>query len=139
MTTSWGALPAEHGAEVAELTRRLHAAGWASHVTVDDLVQSWEQLAGEVGDYVMTIDDYTNDLTARDALAQVLSWASESLGPVLDARIAAADERFRSATQEDRGRAVGRFFRINTRPGWWWRRRPASGPLRAYLDASLDD
>ena len=57
---------------MAELTRRLHAAGWASHVTVDDLLQAWEQLAGEADDYVMTIDDYTNDLTARDAVAQVL-------------------------------------------------------------------
>lgn len=132
-------MPEEHRVEVAELTRRLHAGGWASHVTVDELLQSWEQLASEVNDYVMTIDDYTNDLTAREALAQVLTWASESLGPVLDARIAAADERFRSETQEDGGRAVGRFFRINARSGWWWRRRPASGPLGAYLDASLDD
>jgi hypothetical protein len=129
-------LPEEHRSEAAELTARLRDAGWASQVTVERLLQDWEQLAGEVGNYVLTIDDYTNDLTARDGLDQVLQWASDALGSVLKDRIAPADERFMAATRHDNGQAVGRYFRIERHPGWWWRRRPTTGPLSAYLDSA---
>lgn len=133
--TSFG-VPEEHRSEAAELTARLHDAGWSSQVTVERLLQEWEQLAGEVGDYVATIDDYTNDLTARDALDRILLWASDAFKPVLAKRIAAADERFRTATSDDEGLAVGRYFTIERHPGWWWRRRPTTGPLSTYLDGA---
>jgi hypothetical protein len=129
-------VPKEHRSEAAELTARLHDVGWASQVTVERLLQEWEQLAGEVGHYVLTIDDYTNDLTTRDALDQVLQWASDAFRSVLTERIASADERFRAATRDDDGQAVGRYFRIEKHPGWWWRRRPTTGPLSAYLDSA---
>lgn len=122
------------GEDVDRLTERLHAEGWASHVTVDRLLRGWEQLAGEVADYPATIDDYTNDMTARDALDLLLQWASPELESVLQRRVASADRRFIANTVEDGGAAVGRFFRIANRDGWWWRRRPATGALSDYLD-----
>lgn len=61
-------VPEEHRSEAADLTARLHDAGWASQVTVERLLQEWDRSAGEVSEYVMTIDDYTNDLTSSDAL-----------------------------------------------------------------------
>jgi hypothetical protein len=82
----------------------------------------------------LTIDDYTNDLTGRDALEQVMERASPTLAAVLDERVSAADQRFRSATSDDGGIAVGRYFRIGQHPAWWWRRRPTTGRLGSYLE-----
>lgn len=101
------------GEEADRLTERLHAGGWASHVTVDRLLRGWEQLAGEVVDYPATIDDYTNDMTGRDALELLLQWASPELEPMLQRRVASADRRFIANTVEDGEGAVGRFFRID--------------------------
>jgi hypothetical protein len=55
-------------AELDRLTARLHAEGWADHVSVERLIGGWQQLAREVGDYPLTIDDFTNDVSGRDAL-----------------------------------------------------------------------
>lgn len=32
---------------------------------------------------------------------------------------------------------IGEFHRIVDRSGWWWRRRPRSGPLADYLAAAV--
>ena len=55
-----------------DLTRDLHAGGWASHVTVENLLQAWQDLARGINQYKGTADDFTNDLTGRDALEEVL-------------------------------------------------------------------
>jgi hypothetical protein len=133
-STSGSDLPDQHRAEADDLTRRLHEGGWSSQVSVDGLLRRWEQLAGEAGAYELTIDDYTNDLTTRDALALVLGWASEALRELIFSRVEAADERFRAGTVEDAGEAVGKYYRVVSRSGWWWRRRPTTGTLAAYLD-----
>jgi hypothetical protein len=129
-------VPEGHRAEAAQLTARLHAAGWASHVTIERLLQAWDQLAADVADYPDGIDDYTNDLTGRDAIDQALGWASPALEMVLRQRVDAADARFRAVTVEDGGAAVGRYFGVTGRDGWWWRRRPAGGRLGEWLDAA---
>lgn len=127
-------IPPEHADEAAALTQQLHDQGWASHVTVERLLQQWAQFAGEVDAYELTVDDYTNDLTTRDAIELVLSRCSSQFGawaiPIVDE----ADQRFTDRTVPD-GRAVlGRYFRISEDAGWWWRRRPVRGPLADYLD-----
>ncbi len=134
--TSRFGVPPEHDAEAESLTRRLHEQGWASHVTVGRLLQEWEQLAGEVAAYKLTIGDYTNDLTTRDALEQVIAWASPTFAALLRSRVDRADERFKEATSADGGAAVGRYFRIERHPGLWWRRRPTTGALATYLDGA---
>jgi hypothetical protein len=120
--------------ELDELTERLHAAGWATHVTVPGLLANWKELSGNVDDYRLTIDDYTNDLTSRDALAIVVPWASTGLRDVLAVQIDASDDDFRARTVDDNGVSVGRFFSPRNGDGWWWRRMPASGALAAYLE-----
>jgi hypothetical protein len=128
-------VPTEHSEEASALTQRLHDEGWASHVTVGGLLQGWEQLAAEVASYDATIDDYTNDLTGRDAVELVLDWASEGFRAWADERVTAADQQFRGRTEMDDEGAIGRYFRIENKDGWWWRRRPGGGPLGAYLDS----
>ena len=127
-------IPSDLQSEVDRLTDRLRAEGWASHVTVERLVRSWDTLAAEVSNYAATIDDYTNDVTSRDALQEVVGWASPPLAAALSVPVGLADERFAAATTDDGGAAVGEYFRIAHHAGWWWRRRPTSGPLADYLD-----
>ena len=121
-------------AELERLTARLHADGWSGHVTVERLIRNWQQLAGEVANYPLTIDDYTNDVTGRDALDLVLKWASDGTRQMVGVDVFEADETFKASTFDDGGDAVSAYFRIEDRSGWWWRRRPTTGPLAAYLD-----
>ena len=127
---------AEHERELGELTQRLRDAGWASHVTATRLLESWEKLASEVANYALTIDDFTNDLTGRDGLQLVLGWASPALVEALGQRVDAADHRYRACTTEDGGAALSRYFRSASDPasGWWWHRKPTTGPLAEYID-----
>ena len=122
------------GREDVDAQDRLRDEGWASHVTAENLVRTWEQVAHGLDTYDATIDDYTNDITARDALAEILGWAEPPFRQEVECRIASADRRIRAATVDDAGAAVGRYFRIETKDGWWWRCRPTSGPLAEWLD-----
>lgn len=93
----------------------------------------WSRLSTEVGAYELTVDDYTNDLCSRDYLAEVVRRASVPLGATIEARLAAADDRFRRSTTDDADGRLGRYFRIGPDDAWWWHRRPSTGPLAAYL------
>src|ERR1700680_798123 len=116
-----------------EIGRRLRARGWAAHVTVVRLLQDWQQLGESVDQYASTIDDYTNDLTGRDALEIVVAECHEPLRARVRALIEKADTEFLVRTQEDVGQTLARYFRIRDSAGWWWKRRPVAGPLAEYL------
>lgn len=124
-------------AEFETLSLRLHAEGWSDRVTVERLIVEWKHLSSNVGSYPLTIDEYTNDLTARDAIELVLGWATDAVRSGIGDSIKEADAAFRAATFYDGGIAVGTFFRVDAESGWWWRRRPTSGELGAYLDRVL--
>jgi hypothetical protein len=126
-------VPPEHADEATALTQRLHDEGWSPHVTVGRLLQEWGQLVGEVASYQLTVDDYTNDLTGRDAIDLVLSWCSDQFGAWAKPMVDEADQRFAGRTTPDEAGVLGRYFRISDNAGWWWRRRPVSGPLADYL------
>lgn len=135
MKSASGGIPRERAEKAPLVTQRLHDEGWAWHVKVDQLFQEWGQLAVKVDDYELTVDDYTNDLTARDAITLVLSWCSDQFGTWAKPLVDEADQRFRDRTAPDEG-VLGRYLRISEDAGWWWRRRPVSGPLGDYLDGA---
>ena len=119
-------------AALDEIGRRLRAQGWAEHVTVARLLSDWRALASSVDRYRLTIDDYTNDLVSRDGLELVLAACTP---PLLD-RLRpwdAADREFTERTDADPDEAIGRFYHRDDLSGWWWKRRPSSGPLADYL------
>ena len=124
-------------ATLDEIGRRLRADGWAAHVTVVRLLQDWQALAISADRYVLTVDDFTNDLTARDGLEIVLGWCEGTLHAKLKAPIEQADGEFIARTRDDDGSILGRFYRIDDSAGWWWKRRPAAGPLADYLATSM--
>jgi len=126
---------ASERAVLSEIDGQFRAQGWAEHVTVDWLLQEWRVISEMVGQYSLTIDDYTNDLTGRDGLEFVLANCQGPLRAKLEADITRSDEIFLAGTEEDATESLGQFFRIDASSGWWWRRKPATGALADYLSA----
>jgi hypothetical protein len=116
-----------------QISSRLRAQGWAKHVTVESLLRDWQKLSVSVDRYPMVVEDYLNDLTARDGLEIVLADCPEVLRPKVEHAIGEADKEFFARTQADLERTLERCFRIDELSGWWWRRRPAAGPLAEFL------
>jgi hypothetical protein len=116
-----------------EIDKGLRSQGWATHATVAWLLQEWQALSVSVDQYALTIDDYTNDLTARDGLKIAVATCPEPLRSKLMLSIELADGEFIARTHEDAGRTLGRYFRIDEASGWWWRRTPTAGQLAEFL------
>jgi hypothetical protein len=119
--------------QVQRIEAGLRDEGWADHVSLAREFCVWARLSEEVNTYTATVDDYTNDLCSRDYLAEVASRASNDLRTTIEDHLAPADEAFRASTVEDTDGRLGRSFRIQREDGWWWHRRPTSGPLAEYL------
>jgi hypothetical protein len=131
------ALPSFTTSELAVLDKiehQLRADGWADRVTVPYLLQRWQKLSSSVDRYMLTVDDYTNNLCARDGLEIVLAGCQEPLRAKLRLVTEEADKEFLAKTQEGVGHALGRYFRIGQSSGWWWKRTPATGPLAELLN-----
>lgn len=83
------------------IRRMLRARGVADHVVqggLEGLVAAWEHTAAAIEQgYALTLDDYLNELDARQILEVVLRASPEPDGPLLD-RMRAADARVRAAT-----------------------------------------
>jgi hypothetical protein len=119
--------------EVRRIEAALRDLGWADHVSLAEALRCWARLSEEVNRYTATVDDYTNDLCARDYLAEVASRASSHLRTAIEDQLATADVSFRQSTVEDIDGRLGRYAQIQREDGWWWHRRPSSGPLADYL------
>ena len=119
--------------EVQRLQVALRVEGWADFVTLDRELRVWKRLAEAVNTYTATVDDYTNDLCSRDYLAALTARASARLQRSLGQLVVPIDELFRTATADDADGRLGRYYRIELNDGWWWNRRPSSGPLAHYL------
>jgi len=131
----FGLEPSEQ-AVLDEIGTGLRARGWADFVTVTSLLGNWRDLALQVREYTGTVNDYTNDLTTRDALEIVLAECPEPLRTKLKSAIEQADKEFLCGTQDDANHSLEIYYRINSASGWWWRRKPCSGWLAEYLAAT---
>src|SRR5690606_34637856 len=63
----------------------------------------------------------------QDALTKVVAWAHAPVRDEIERRTTCADRPFRAATVDDGGAAIGRYYRIKRKEGWWWRPRPTTG------------
>jgi hypothetical protein len=104
-------------------------------LSLDGLIDRWGCFAVQVEQgYNLTIYDYTDDLSTRDLLEDILNQVPAPLRKRLLAQIEAWDNRFRQATTESerplRPRRAGA-------PRWWWFRIPKKidGELGADLRA----
>ena len=119
--------------EIARIEAELRAAGWAAHTSLQREFDAWSDLAAEVNAYEATIDDYTNDVCSRDYIAKFSASASDEVRKYIAGEVAEADEQFFRSTEPDVEGLIGRYYWIDDKDGWWWRRRPTSGPLAKYL------
>lgn len=108
-----------------QIQRFLRARGVPEHVAaggLEGLVTSWEATVGQVEDgYDLTLDDYLNDLDARQIIEVLLSAVPEPAGPLLD-RLRDADGRMRAATVPAGGCvwAEGAQDDWHERRNWWY-------------------
>jgi hypothetical protein len=121
------------GQEISAFEKEQREAGWAEHVTLTRATANWRELATGLNDYRHSIDDYTNDLYAREYLELALKRFAEPLRGRVRACVDASDHAFRSASEPDEEGFLGQFHRIDDLRSWWWHRIPASGPLSDYL------
>jgi hypothetical protein len=100
--------------EEREQLKSLLAAGGES---LNELVRRWTDLVRAVEHgYDDSIYEYTNDLSVRDRLEDLVTAASPTLRAKLERALAPVDERFTAATEEA-ARPLG-----ERSP--WWRRVP---------------
>ena len=132
------ALTAEDYASIDRASQHLHGRGWIRAFSLNEMTDAWAALVGEVEEgYDQIVDEYTNDLACRDWLALAWPMLSPRVREARAEELAALDDRFIAATEDDGGLAIGRFSRVETKDGWWWRRRPrkAAGEFAADLAA----
>jgi len=91
-------------------------------VSLNELIGSWNQFVARVErGYEDSIYDYTNDLSVRDQLKEVLSKTSTRLHEKLTAQVEPLDQRFLDATHQIE-RPLLRP--LNEETGFWWFRIP---------------
>ena len=117
----------------------LRERGWSQTFSLDEMLRSWWRLVAEVErGYDQMVDEYTNDLSCRDWLAAAWPLFSDHVRDLRRAELDAIDDRFRKATLDDGGRALGQFAQIESKDGWWWRRLPVqrAGTFAAEVAAA---
>lgn len=101
-------------------------------LSVDRLIDKWRVFTREVQQgYRFPLNDYTNDLSVRDLLQELLECVSVEVAPKIEARLAASDNSFESSTSEIDTPLPGQ------RSARWWHRVPRTliGDLRNDLSA----
>jgi hypothetical protein len=108
----------------------LRARGVAEHIVaggIEGLMAAWEQTAAAIeAGYSLTLDDYLNDLDARQILEIVLRAIPDPDGPLLN-RLRAADARRRARLDRAPQLVV---LRDPACPGRGPRRRPRARGIR---------
>ncbi|MFG2973070.1 hypothetical protein ACGFYY_08695 [Streptomyces sp. NPDC048331] len=112
----------QHAGEV------LHRRGRRKAFTVQEMVDQWSWLVGEVEDgYSDLVDAYVNDLYSRNWLHEAWPVLTERAIIRWTPQVRALDDRFRAATTFDDGICWAQFHRISRFDPvdmWWWRRHP---------------
>jgi len=102
-------------------------------LSLDNLIEKWRRFVIETEQgYEDSIYEYTNDLSIRDILEEVLLYAPQSLRGKLAKEIEIWDIRFQKATVEAEKPLVSR---LSCNLPWWWFRIPKK--LAGELEADL--
>jgi hypothetical protein len=96
---------------------------------LEGLVESWEKTVREVENgYSLTLDDYLNDLDARQLIADALAVADDQQRAAIEARLRRADEMMRSLTTPVKvclwGEEVANEEGWTAEKNWWYFARP---------------
>jgi len=102
-----------------KVERELQELGWPSDWTFEIVIQLWDSITEqvEVG-YAGTIDDYTNDMAAREWIRCASELLDESDVQEISTLLKPIDERFIFSTLETSE------LLISSADQWWYRRLP---------------
>lgn len=91
---------------------------------VELAVAAWEDAIKWISKGWDCIEEYTNDLSAREVLDKTIANCSETLTPDIEARIAAADKRFCDITHETESLVWGSRYdhQFNRIQHWYYYR-----------------
>lgn len=105
--------------------------------SVSRATREWERLTGRIlgnwppdGNYL--VDEYVNDLDARDVLERIKNELPAEVSSSLASVLERLDGGFREVTVDDGGASIA--WRMNesaeelARRPWWWHRRPENAP-----------
>jgi hypothetical protein len=111
---------------------------------LEGLVENWEQTVHAVEEgYSLTLDDYLNDLDARQLIAEVSPVASDEQRAAIASRLRQADEKMRTLTRLTPvslwGEEVAAEEGWTPEENWWYFARPiqADPELLAEIDDAL--
>ena len=89
-------------------------------LTFDILITDWSNFVKEVkSGYTLTIDDYTNDLCARDILGEISAFVEEPTRTKINKILVPLDEQFKKATHK-----IGQPLFSSRTDLWWWYQIP---------------
>jgi hypothetical protein len=77
---------------------------------VEKAVVEWEDAIEWISKGWDCVEEYTNDLCARESLDDTIANCSEVLTPEIESRIAATDQRLRSLTHESEDSVWGASY-----------------------------
>lgn len=127
----------------------LRTRGSAAHVIeggLPGLLESWENFVGTVEEgYTLGLDDYLNDLDARQLLADALAVAPSKESAAMAARLQRADEQMQALVQPTEvclwGDEVAGEEGWTPKNNWWYFSRPRHGELEflAELDEAIGE
>ena len=114
-------LSSEEAQELRGLLSALSARA-QRQVSFNELLGSWNQFVARVErGYEDSIYDYTNDLSVRDQLQELLTTTSTRLHEKLTAQVAPLDQRFLGATRQIKRPLLQS---LDEEIGFWWFRIP---------------
>lgn len=91
-------------------------------LTVPLLLEIWDNFVSEVDEgYNNSIYEYTNDLSVRDLLQEIIDNSPSHLRDKMIAFVRISDERFRKASKESYRSLLPDKEKSQ---GWWWFRVP---------------
>jgi hypothetical protein len=132
-------MTSEDHASVDRASRELLARGWRKAFTLNEMFDAWAALVADVErGYDQMVYEYTNDMACRDWLALVWPMLTQRVREARAEELELLDARFKAATEDDGGLAVGRFYRVESKDGWWWRRRPIKVAGEFAADLATD-
>lgn len=122
----------------------LRESGCGLHVIekgLPGLIESWEKVVRAVDDgYSLSLDDYLNDLDARQLLEEALAVASPADQQKFEERVQYADDQMKSLTTRTAvclwGDEVAEEEGWTPQKNWWYYARPADAEpdLLAEID-----
>lgn len=131
-------LTSEDYASIERAAQELRDRGLRNEFSLNELFEEWAALVAQVErGYSWTVYEYTNEMACRDLISAIWPMLTDRVRDARAEELGSLDARFKAATENDGGLAIGKFYRIEDKDGWWWRRRPieAAGKFAADLTA----